>query len=195
MPELKETDQAALLQLARATIEARLRDEAAVERPASLSTAVTEQRACFVTLHKGGALRGCIGSLEPSRPLVEEVTENAINAAFRDPRFPPLSADELDAVDLEISVLTRPEPLPYTDGEDLKRKLKPGVHGVILKKGWNSATFLPQVWDQLPDPEAFLAHLCQKARLSADCWRSGDVEVKVYEVRHFSEPPPARTEG
>ncbi len=190
MPELTETDQAALLQLARATIEARLRDRETVDRPESPSAAMTEPRACFVTLHKGGALRGCIGSLEPTRPLIDGVMENATNAAFQDPRFPPLSADELETVDLEISVLTRPEPLTYTDGEDLKKKLKPGVHGVILEKGWNRATFLPQVWDQLPDPETFLTHLCQKARLSADCWRSGDVDVKVYEVRHFSEPPP-----
>ena len=120
-------------------------------------------------------------------PIVSGVRENAINAAFHDPRFSPLKKKELDAVHIEVSVLSEPVPLAYTDADDLVAKLRPGIDGVILKKGHASATFLPQVWEQLPKPEQFLSHLCMKAGLPADQWREGDVTVLAYQVQYFEE--------
>ncbi len=187
MSELNDAEKRALLTLARSAIAARLDPAETVIRPDPPTPALTEKRGCFVTLHLNGALRGCIGSIEPVQPLVEGVEENALNAAFRDPRFPPLNAEELDRVHIEVSVLTRPEPLTFSDPADLKAKLKPKVHGVILSKGWRQSTFLPQVWEQLPDTDAFLAHLCQKAGMGPTCWQEDDIQVKTYEARYFSE--------
>ena len=113
---------------------------------------------------------------------------NAINAAFHDPRFPPLSERELEKVDIEVSILTEPQPLEYADGEDLLTKLRVNVDGVIIRKGHASATFLPQVWEQLPDPEDFLEHLCMKAGLSSNAWRNTKLDVLTYQVQYFEEP-------
>jgi AmmeMemoRadiSam system protein A len=146
-----------------------------------------ENRGCFVSLHQHGNLRGCIGTIEPEQPLLDGVEANALNAAFRDPRFAPLEVKELTTTDIEISVLTVPRKLAFKDSEDLKAQLKPGVHGVILSKGWQRATFLPQVWEQLPDKEMFLKHLCQKAGLGSNCWKDTAIEVEVYEAEVFSE--------
>jgi len=142
----------------------------------------------FVTLKIGGDLRGCIGTLTGREPLVEGVRTHALNAAFHDPRFQPLTAEELSRVTIEVSVLTEPQPLIYDGADDLIAKLRPNVDGVILRKGYASATFLPQVWEQLPKPEAFLTHLCLKAGLSADAWRKGQLEVQTYQVQYFEEP-------
>jgi AmmeMemoRadiSam system protein B/AmmeMemoRadiSam system protein A len=141
----------------------------------------------FVTLKIDNQLRGCIGSLAATAPMVDGVRDNALNAAFHDPRFPPLKKKELDAVQIEVSVLTEPAELAYTDADDLVAKLKPGVDGVIIKRGYASATFLPQVWEQLPRPESFLSHLCMKAGLPSDHWREGDLTVLVYGVQYFEE--------
>ena len=187
MANLTPQDRQALVNLARSAITAELDKKAAVQRPQLLSESLKEKRGCFVTLHKKDQLRGCIGTIEPVRSLVDNVEENARNAAFRDPRFPALTADELPEIDLEVSVLTVPEILAYKDPADLKQKLVPGSHGVIISKGWHSATFLPQVWDQLPDPESFLSHLCRKAGMDGDCWQAADVVVKVYRAEYFSE--------
>ena len=187
MANLTSDDRKALLTLARSAITAELDHTVAVQRPRALSAALEEKRGCFVTLHKKGQLRGCIGSIEPVRSLVDNVEENARNAAFRDPRFPALTADELPAIDLEVSVLTVPEVLSYKDPDDLMDKLIPGTHGVILSKDWHSATFLPQVWRQLPEPKTFLAHLCRKAGMDATCWQAADVIIKVYQAEYFSE--------
>ncbi|MBF0271470.1 MAG: AmmeMemoRadiSam system protein B [Magnetococcales bacterium] len=137
--------------------------------------------ACFITLTDQGALRGCIGSLVAHRPLAEDLLENGVSAATRDPRFAPVSVEELERLSIEVSLLSPPEPFPHRDGEDLIRRLKPGVHGVILSKQGRRATFLPQVWEQLPNPEAFLSHLCRKAGLDGECWRAG-AEIQVYTV-------------
>jgi len=187
MEKLAEADRAFLLQLARSTIAAELKKGKVAVRPDPLPPVLGQKRGCFVTLHKKGMLRGCIGTIEPVTPLVDGIAENAINAAFRDPRFPPLSPEEYDVVDVEVSLLTVPEILEFHDGNDLLEKLKPGVHGVILSKGWHRATFLPQVWDQLPDKVTFLQHLCQKAGMGKDCWNDPDLEVQVYTAEHFSE--------
>ncbi len=141
----------------------------------------------FVTLHLHGNLRGCIGSLTGDEPLRDNVRNNAINAALHDPRFPPLSTRELAEVDIEISILSSPQPFKYSSPQDLVNGLRPGVDGVILKKGMAQSTFLPQVWEQLPQPEAFLNNLCLKAGLPQEAWKQGDVEIMTYQVQSFSE--------
>lgn len=187
MSALTDQDRKSLLKLARSTIESELIKGAKIKRPENVSPPLKEKRGCFVTLHKGGVLRGCIGTIEPVRSLVSNVEENAINAAFKDPRFPPLAINELDAVDIEVSVLTLPKILEFKDAEDLKQKLKPGVHGVILSQDWRGATFLPQVWQQLPDKEVFLENLCQKGGLERSAWKDKNTTVKIYEAEYFSE--------
>jgi AmmeMemoRadiSam system protein A len=185
--KLTGEEKKALLKFARSAIESNLLKRTEAQRPQKISVDLEEKRGCFVTLHLDGALRGCIGTVEPVKPLIFCVQSNALNAAFSDPRFPSLTADELASVEIEISVLTVPEVLEYKDCEDLKRKLKPGVHGVILSRGASSATFLPQVWDQLPDKESFLECLCQKACMEKSAWMDRNTTVKIYEVEHFSE--------
>ncbi len=146
-----------------------------------------QQAATFVTLQKEGRLRGCIGNLVPISSLVASIEKNAVNAAFHDSRFSPVKPDELEKIDLSISILTKPCPLHFQYGEDLVVRLQPHRDGVVLKKGRLSATFLPQVWEQLPEPADFLDHLCHKAGIQKDLWRTGDVEVSVYQVTGFSE--------
>ncbi len=187
MSTLNDEERSALLIVARSAIKAGLYNDSRVELPDNLTDGLKENRGCFVSLHEAGRLRGCIGTIEPTRSLVVHVEENACNSAFRDPRFPPLGKKELSAVAIEISVLTIPRELPFTDGDDLKRKLNPGVHGVILSREWQSATFLPQVWEQLPDATVFLEHLCQKAGMNKNCWQDTGTKVRVYEAEYFSE--------
>lgn len=127
---------------------------------------LAEHRATFVTLTKGGDLRGCIGSLEAHRPLGLDVVKNARAAAFRDPRFPQVSARELDAIQVEVSLLSTPSAIEFEDHDDLVAQLAPGLDGLILAAEGRRGTFLPQVWESLPEPEHFLAHLKQKAGLS-----------------------------
>ena len=122
-----------------------------------------------------------------SAPLAENVRRNAINAAFHDPRFPPLDLDELDRIAVEVSVLSPPAALSYEDADDLMSGLRPGLDGVILRKGASSATFLPQVWKQLPRCQDFLSHLCLKAGLSARAWYDGKLQVETYQVQSFEE--------
>jgi len=187
MSKLTDEERKSLLKLARTTIEAEIKTGSTVRRPEKVTPALKEKRGCFVTLHKDGILRGCIGTIEPVRSLVSNVEENAINAAFHDPRFPAVEKKELPVIDIEVSVLTVPEILDFKDSEDLKRKLEPKIHGVILSRGWQSATFLPQVWEQLPDREDFLEHLCQKGGMKRECWKGRETTVKVYTAEYFSE--------
>jgi len=146
-----------------------------------------EERACFVTLTKGGALRGCIGHLTGIEPLHLAVADNARSAALRDPRFPPVQPDELGDIKIEISVLTEPQPLAFASPDDLLSKLRPNEDGVLLQIGPRTATFLPQVWAQIPDKEKFLAHLSQKAGCDPSAWRGTDVSVSIYHVECFEE--------
>jgi uncharacterized protein len=132
-----------------------------------------EPRAVFITLEKNGRLRGCIGHLEATQPLVEDIAENAVAAALHDTRFPPVNADELPDIHLSISILTPPEPMTVADEEDLLQQLRPGIDGLILEEGRRRATFLPSVWEELPDPRNFVRHLKMKAGWSADYWSSG----------------------
>ncbi len=147
---------------------------------------LAEQRATFVTLTIGGRLRGCIGSILPQRALIDDVIENARSAAFKDPRFPPLTPQELPEVDIEVSLLTLPQPVPYEDEADLRRKIRPGVDGVIIRFDGRQATFLPSVWEQLPSFDKFFEHLCLKAGLSADCLRLHP-DVYVYQAEKILE--------
>ncbi|HNY65105.1 MAG TPA: AmmeMemoRadiSam system protein A [Deltaproteobacteria bacterium] len=180
----------ALVRMARETIETSLGIRSGEDDPedALLNDAVMESKhGVFVTLTKDGDLRGCIGFLEGRESVKDAVRHNALNAAFNDPRFPPLRASEVGDIDIEVSILTDPEPLDYSGPSDLLNRLRPGIDGVIIRSGLHAATFLPQVWDQLPDKEDFLDHLCLKAGLPARAWKRGDLEVLTYQVQHFEE--------
>ena len=183
-----------LINLARKAIADRLQlpdnapgrgDEASEE--SSFNPVLLEKRGTFVTLKIKNQLRGCMGCLTPTETILEGVQRNAINAAFNDPRFPALTAEELQQADIEVSLLTEPQALEYTDGDDLIAKLRPNIDGVILQQGFSRATFLPQVWEQLPRVEDFLAHLCRKAGLPDDAWQSGEIQVSRYQVQYFHE--------
>ncbi len=146
-----------------------------------------EKGACFVTLTKADALRGCVGSLEAERPLIADVCDRAAAAAVNDFRFPPVSREELPEIRIEISRLTSPELLAYQKPEELPGLLQPGKDGVVLSYGPRKATFLPQVWKKLPEPEIFLDRLCLKMGLDPSFWRKHLLEVEIYQVEKFSE--------
>jgi len=135
--------------------------------------------AVFVTLKRGGQLRGCIGSLEPRRPLVEDVAHNAYAAAFEDPRFPPLRREEIEDLEIQLSVLSPAVPMRFDSEAELVAQLRPGIDGLVLIEGMRRGTFLPSVWEQLPDPWQFLDHLKQKAGLPSGYW-SPTVRVERY---------------
>jgi uncharacterized protein len=162
-----------LLPLARAAIAAELGIERRARDDASW---LKQHAACFITLTQSKKLRGCIGTLRPHRSLGEDVRANAIAAAFRDPRFKPLSAAEFEGISLEISVLSALEPLFFSDEHDALRQLRAGIDGVVFEYGHHSSTFLPQVWETMKDSIEFLAHLKYKAGLPPDFW---DREVKL----------------
>ncbi len=180
-----------LIQVARRTIAARLgtlEDSEKVVPDRDLADpAFREKRGTFVTIKLKGQLRGCMGCLTPSESILEGIQRNAINSSFNDPRFPALSATELNQARIDISILTEPCELEYNGGEDLLVKLRRNIDGVTIKKGGARATFLPQVWEQLPRTEDFLAHLCRKAGLPPDEWRRGELGVSIYQVQYFNE--------
>ena len=154
-----------------------------------------EPGASFVTLTKNGELRGCIGSLAARRPLLEDVQANAVAAATQDPRFPPMTPGELPAVAIEVSVLSAPRPLPVSSLSEAYAAVRPGVDGVILETGtWHRATFLPQVWQGLPDPVQFLQHLWLKAGVAPGVWHEGTT-LQTYTVRAWHEVPETPGEG
>jgi AmmeMemoRadiSam system protein A len=173
-----------LLALARRALEESFGMRARVD--GEIASWLLEPAATFVTLKIGGRLRGCIGSLTAYRPLLEDVSENARSAAFRDPRFPPLEAGELSGLEIEVSLLSAPQPIDVESEDDLIARLRPGVDGVVLESGFHRGTFLPQVWEQLPNPRDFLSALKRKAGLAADFW-DDDVRVSRYTVRKWRE--------
>jgi AmmeMemoRadiSam system protein A len=156
----------------------------------TLPPALAEDRACFVTLRRrsDGALRGCTGTLVARRPLAKEVVSMTVQTAFNDPRFRPVTEDEVNGLHLEISVLTPPQPLDFDSPEDLLRKLRPGIDGVTLKLDNRRATFLPQVWESYPDPRVFLSLLSEKMGRTPDAWRSPRLEVETYQAVIIEEP-------
>lgn len=143
-----------------------------------------EKRACFVTLYRKGELRGCTGTIVARASLAVCVSEHAYTSAFRDFRFPPVDLSELDGLEISISVLTTPEPLPVSDERDLISKLQPGIDGVIIEEQENLATLLPSVWESLPDPEQFVRQLKRKAGLSTDYW-SKRIKFSRYTTEQF----------
>jgi uncharacterized protein len=177
---LSKAHQQQLLELAKASIQHGLQ----TGKPLTIDLAeypveLFARRATFVTLHIIHDLRGCIGMLEAVRPLAEDITENAFAAAFKDPRFPPLSAQEFKDLQIHLSILTNPEPIAFSSELDLISQLQPGIDGLILQEGYRRGTFLPSVWESLPKPEQFLRHLKQKAGLPPDYW-SDSIRVSRY---------------
>jgi uncharacterized protein len=182
---LNEVNRQRLMELAKNSIEHGLQTGLPLKINLGAYPAVlTEPRATFVTLRKNNpttALRGCIGVLEAFRPLAEDIAENAFSAAFKDPRFPPLEAHELDYLKIHLSILTPAEPVLFNSEQDLLLQLQPGVDGLILKEGYRHGTFLPSVWESLPEPEQFLLNLKQKAGLPSDYW-SPTIQIYRYQV-------------
>lgn len=186
--ELTNADRSTLLTLARESITRAVGGKPQPEiQLGTFSTNLQKVGASFVTLTKNGALRGCIGALEAYQPLVEDVCEHAVAAALEDYRFPSVKSAEVPEIRIEISRLTIPNVLEYSDSADLLQKLCPRVDGVILRDGARRATFLPQVWEQVPDPEEFLSHLCLKMGAGGDLWRQKKLGVQVYQVEEFQE--------
>lgn len=183
MPSTDDTLGAALVARARWAIERAL-GLPATEPPPHPSLA--ERGACFVTLTHRGDLRGCIGSINARRSLGEDVEDNAVGAALRDDRFPPVSAREWPELEVEVSLLSRPEFLDFKSEAEVLAQLKPGRDGVIFFEGCRRSTFLPQVWSQLPTPAEFLGRLKEKAGLPASHW-SGNVMIATYQVTKFGD--------
>lgn len=155
-----------------------------------LPESLQEDGASFVTLTINERLRGCIGALEAYQPLAKDVQEHAVAAGMQDFRFPNVQPEELPSINIEVSVLTPKSSVSYTDPEDLLNKIDPGVDGVVLQDGFRKATFLPQVWEKIPDPKQFLSQLCLKMGASGDLWRKKPLTVFSYQVEEFSETKP-----
>ncbi len=185
---------AVLLTIARAHLEETLRQQLAKDNDDCWRTEpwLFEDGAVFITLRTHGSaeihgdLRGCVGSLVANRPLIDDIRDNTIAAAKRDPRFPPLEVDELELVDLEVTLLSKLEPMTVANEAEALAQLRPGHDGIVLKHGKRRATFLPQVWDSLPTPEGFLGELKRKAGLSPDFWRH-DIQLERYGARKWRE--------
>jgi AmmeMemoRadiSam system protein A len=175
-----------LLKTARASIAEKLKVDFPYPEKIE-SDLINQKRGTFVTLTLYDSLRGCIGQIVPEQSILETIKDNAFSAAYRDPRFPPVDRSEYKDLHIEISILTKPEKLEYNGLNDLITKLEVGKHGVILSKGNASATFLPQVWEDLSDKELFLSYLCQKAGLHKDEWKKGALDIQTYEVEAFED--------
>ena len=185
---LTDEERKTLLRLAREAMEHSVKGEKLPPLdPKSLTKHLLEEGASFVTLTVRGQLRGCIGALEAYQPLAEDVREHAVAAALEDPRFPPVGPGELNGIHIEVSRLTRPVPLAYTDADDLLSKLRPHIDGLILRDGFRRATFLPQVWEKIPDRAEFLDNLCYKMGAREDLWRAKHLDVLTYQVEEFHE--------
>lgn len=175
---LNKDNQQRLLALAKSSIQQGLQ----VGQPLKINLAdypaeLLEPRATFVTLFINHKLRGCIGVLEAIRPLAEDIAQNAFSAAFRDSRFPALQADESKKLEIHLSLLTPAESVLFSSEQDLLAQLNPGIDGLILQEGYRRGTFLPSVWDSLPNPVEFLQHLKQKAGLPPNYWSD---TIKIY---------------
>jgi AmmeMemoRadiSam system protein A len=183
---LSESHRALLLDTARGSIEYGLSHGLALPVAPDEHPPLDASGASFVTLHRDGELRGCIGSLEAYRPLLLDVTENAFAAAFRDPRFAPLKRTELEALSVDISVLSQPETVAFTSRAELLDLMRPGIDGLILQEGGKRGTFLPSVWKSLPDKDDFLRHLALKAGLPPAHW-SDSIRVWRYTTESFGD--------
>lgn len=188
-PEQQDRFGTELLRLARGSIEHGLAHrEPLPVRCDQLPATFAELRATFTTLRLAGELRGCCGILEAARPLAADVAHSAFQAAFRDPRFAPVGTGEIDAVRLEVAVLSPPEPLSVADESDLLDRLRPGTDGLVIVAGGRRATFLPKVWETLPDPVQFLVQLKKKCGLPGNYW-SGQLAFERYQTTSYAEAP------
>lgn len=186
-PEEAET----LLTIARRAVEAAAAGRTWQPSRRGLPARLLEPGASFVTLHVAGRLRGCIGSIEARQPLALDVAANARNAALYDPRFPPLTPEELSDLEIEVSVLTPLQPISFRGMEDLARQVQPGRDGVLIVRGWQRGLLLPQVWEHLPDPHDFLAHLALKAHADPSIYDDPETQAFVFQVEAYTQPPPA----
>jgi AmmeMemoRadiSam system protein A len=190
---LGQAERRLLLNLARqsilAAVESKPLPSVAIEE---MPPCLREYRACFVTLHKDGMLRGCTGVLVARSPLVNEVIQTAAQTALQDPRFLPVMPGETDSLDIEISVLTPTQPLVLSNPEELPYLIRPGIDGVMLSKNARRATFLPQVWERVPDPIIFLNMLCRKMGFPPNEWRFPGMKAEVYQVEQFSDQHPGQ---
>jgi AmmeMemoRadiSam system protein A len=185
-PEFTADEQESLLLIAYQSIRSGLDTRRAAEIDvAAYPPRLSAKRASFVTLQAAGKLRGCIGSLEPRMSLVADVSHNAYAAAFRDPRFPPLRTDEISTLSVQVSVLSVPTLLDFESPSTLLAQLRPGIDGLILQERALRSTFLPSVWESLPDPERFLEHLKLKAGLPVDYW-STSIRFWRYTTESFA---------
>jgi AmmeMemoRadiSam system protein A len=178
-----------VLKLVRRAIETYVRTGRIISRPKDYPRELDEKRGVFVTINKiiycKSELKGCVGLPYPTKPLIDGIIEAAVSAT-KDPRFPPLAEDELDKIKIEVSILTEPKKIGVSEKEAFD-KIVPFKHGVIIKKGFRSALFLPQVWEELPKKEVFLSRLCLKAGLPADEWRKDGIEFYVFEADIIEE--------
>ncbi|MCG8668896.1 MAG: AmmeMemoRadiSam system protein A [Pseudomonadales bacterium] len=182
MSELNQTAKNQLLEIAEASVQSGVSSGRPIHIVLSEYDAkLSSERASFVTLHLAGQLRGCIGSLQAYRPLAQDVADNAFAAAFRDPRFPPVSAGEAAQLHFHISVLSETSPMSFKDEQDLLSQIRPEIDGLVLEDGFNRGTFLPSVWEQLPDKRDFLNQLKRKAGLPPDYW-SNKLAISRYTV-------------
>lgn len=186
--KLSPEERAQLLTLARQSIEAAAAGQPPLQvKLNDFPPSLRRPAACFVTLYAGSDLRGCTGTLVARAPLAEEVVQTAAQTALYDPRFTSVTPNEVPLIGIEISVLTAPQKLDVPSPDALPRLIRPGIDGVTLSKGVHRATFLPQVWDKIPDPIEFLNMLCQKMGLSSQAWRTPGMQVEVYQVEEFAE--------
>lgn len=175
-----------LLHIARTAISHALRVPCASAAVNANAPWLSRPGATFVTLTQRNELRGCIGSLQACDPLIEDVSNNAVSAALYDPRFMPLAADELDTISVEVSLLSELQPIDFSSEADALAQLRPNIDGVVFECGPYRSTFLPQVWESLPQPQQFLARLKSKARLAEDFWAE-DIQLFRYTVSKWRE--------
>lgn len=186
--ELNQAEQEILLKLAREALEHSTHSKPLPQlKLNALPPSLRVDGASFVTLTKSGRLRGCIGTLQAYQPLAIDVQEHAVAAALQDSRFPNVQPAELGQINIEVSILSPRSPLQYEGPQDLVNQLRPNIDGVVLQDGLRKATFLPQVWVQIPDPESFLSHLCAKMGRPANLWRERPLQVYTYQVQEFHE--------
>ena len=182
----------AIIKLARLAIQEQLTGKKLIDKQEWIHNfpELAKKQAVFVTINKldgkRKSLRGCIGSLTPYRSLIDDIIQNARAAAFSDPRFPPLQPQEFNQIYLEVSLLSLPEKVIYTSIDELKNIIKPGKHGLVLKHSGRRASFLPQVWKELPDFDLFFKYLCRKAGLPDNCL-DYKPEIEIYEVKEIKE--------
>lgn len=183
---MERQKQEQLLALARETLKNQF-DQTAAAKGVTVPVGSEQIGDSFVTLTENGELRGCIGTTEAFEPLIDNIKHNVLSAAFSDSRFNPVTQAELENIKIEISILSQPEEIVFKNTDELLKKINPEKDGIILTADGKSATYLPQVWEQLPQKEQFLASLCQKAGLPTDRWKNPGLKIKKYQVESFQE--------